>query len=201
MFSLACLLLLQAHGVYSEPLWAVACQIHTRNFLHYAVRLKPTIVLYCENVTDSKLFFFCTCAAFSCFQHALLSVIGLRWDGNVHDCAWVSCRLRGSSPLMFSFLFDPNITKVLVSLFRTFSVFSSHLVCMLCGIWQHAAPGWPISPAACLQLTSFAPIRPPFISTLLFSSPGPQHPLLPWFQLKQELTTGCQAKHFSPIIH
>lgn len=41
--------------------------------------------------------------------------------------------------------------------------------------------------------------RPPlllltdFIYFLLFSSPGHRHPLLPWFQLKQELVWGCRV--------
>lgn len=32
-----------------------------------------------------------------------------------------------------------------------------------------------------------------FIYFLLFSSPGHRHPLLPWFQLKQELVWGCRV--------
>lgn len=57
---------------------------------------------------------------------------------------------------------------------------------------------------ACFCSTSSALII--FIYFLLFSSPGHRHPLLPWFQLNQELIWGCRVMfvhhHFKyPLLH
>lgn len=89
-----------------------------------------------------------------------------------------------TQPVMALFKKNHNIT-------RCFFLFSPHSFVFVCS-------------ACCLTSGS---MQPPFLSaccsssfhlyldtssaSLLFSSPGRRHPLLPWFQLKQELIIGC----------
>lgn len=86
--------------------------------------------------------------------------------------------------------------------------------CLLSRSWS----SFPLRSACCLTAASMQPmgdwvipLRMPslhficihdlyFICILLFSSPGPRHPLLPWFQLEQQLIRGWRAKHLSPRV-
>lgn len=95
----------------------------------------------CIDATDGKLFSFCT--RLSHFQHALLFLIYLWWDGNLHDYLVVSCHYavfsgaHSTSNGSVKKKKNHNIT-------RCFSLFSPliclHLLCMLPHIWKHAAP-------------------------------------------------------------
>lgn len=131
----------------------------------------------CIDATDSKLYFFCT---FSRFQHVLLSVMGLCWDGNVHN--HLSCTLQLT-------YYDYFLNYLNVTWCWSFSISAA---CCLKSISMQPMGDWVIPPA-CRHLSSSVPIKLHFISILLFSSSGPRHPVLPWFQLKQELIRGCQA--------
>lgn len=79
-----------------------------------------------------------------------------------------------------------------------------------CSAWRHVS-----HVQACSPVTVSLPrmiclvhllLLTDFIYFLLFSSPGHRHPLLPWFQLKQELVWGCRVMfvlhHFKhPFSH
>ena len=78
---------------------------------------------------------------------------------------------------------------------------------LLVSCWSFSSPllaVWPLVacsfvlhafPSVHLYLHTSSHLHPAFLP------PGPRHPLLPWFQLKQELITRCQASIFATFVH
>lgn len=119
------------------------------------------------------------CQAFLIFVQCFLwVVIQLCWKGSLH----VSLDELGS--LWWNIIWGKKNHNITYCLF-----FSA---CRLpCGSMP-----MPIDHISCACFCSASSALIIFIHSVLFSSPGHRHPLLPWFQLNQELIWGCRV-----IVH
>lgn len=148
-------------------------------------------MLYCEIVLMSPLG---KCFSFVTAQRFLISSMRgcLSWGrGEIEMLMTICCCLPFRQWALNRFAFEkknPSGRFYLV-LFYLY-LFSISSACCLKSVCMQPV-GDRVIPPACRHVISSASKRLHFIYTLLFSSPGPGHPLLPWFQLKQELVGGC----------